>query len=66
MNSITDMIYDFNMDCLFVLYEERSDITDRYKCTKVLRFDKEIYEKTNLINIYNNYEEKRGTNNEES
>ena len=40
----------FNEDILYLLYEERSLITDQFKCTKALVFSKELYEKTSFLN----------------
>ncbi len=56
---ITDFIYEPHRDCLYVIYEVRSDITDRYKETKALRFDKEFYNRTNLLDIEKIYEEEK-------
>lgn len=43
------MIYEPVRDCLYVLYDVFSDVTGDYKETKVLRFYKEYYDKTNFI-----------------
>ena len=52
---INDIIRDVNDDIL-VLFEERSEINNNYKSTKALRFNKEMIEKTNLVNFNNIYD----------
>lgn len=47
--TITDMIYEPHRDCIYIIYEVRSELTDRYKETKILLLDKEFYDKTNLL-----------------
>ena len=54
---INDIIRDVNDDML-VLFEERSEINNNYKSTKALRFTKEMIEKTNLVDLFNVYEDK--------
>ena len=54
---INDIIRDVNDDIL-VLFEERSEINNNYKSTKALRFNKEMIEKTNLVDLFNVYEDK--------
>ena len=52
---VNDIIRDVNDDML-VLFEERSEINNNYKSTKALRFNKEMIEKTNLVNFNNIYD----------
>lgn len=52
---ITDFVYDSHSDCLYIIYEQRSDITDSYKATYALKFTKEFYDKTNIIDLDNIY-----------
>ena len=54
---VNDIIRDVNDDML-VLFEERSEINNNYKSTKALRFNKEMIEKTNLVDLFNVYEDK--------
>ena len=54
---VNDIIRDVNDDIL-VLFEERSEINNNYKSTKALRFNKEMIEKTNLVDLFNVYEDK--------
>jgi hypothetical protein len=54
---ITDIIYEKTNDCVYVVYESRSDITNKYKETKVLKFYKEFYNRSNLMDIEKIYEE---------
>lgn len=49
--TITDMIYEPYKDCLYVIYEVRSEINNMYKETKALIFNKEFYNKTNLLDV---------------
>lgn len=49
--TITDMIYEPHKDCLYVIYEVRSEINNMYKETKALIFNKEFYNKTNLLDV---------------
>ncbi|MBR6289175.1 MAG: hypothetical protein IKR19_07570 [Acholeplasmatales bacterium] len=53
---IRDIIFDYHKDRIFVLYELRSDITNQYKGTKILVLNKEIYDHTNLVDLYKVYE----------
>lgn len=55
--TITDIIYDESIDCVFVIYEQRSDITNRYKKTVALKFTKEFYDRTNFIDPTKIYED---------
>ena len=43
---------------MLVLFEERSEINNNYKSTKALRFNKEMIAKTNLVDLFNVYEDK--------
>lgn len=52
---ISDMIYCD--DNLYVIYEERSDITNEYKKTLALIFTKEMYDQTNLVDYSRIYKE---------
>lgn len=54
--SISDMIYNVQLDILYVIYEIRDRITQEYKSTKVLCFTKEFYERTNFIDLDKIYE----------
>ena len=54
---VNDIIRDVNDDML-VLFEERSEINNNYKSTKALRFNKEMIAKTNLVDLFNVYEDK--------
>ena len=53
---VKDIIYDFNSDSVFVMYEERSSVTNNYKSTKALIFDKDFYNRTNFIDETKIYE----------
>ena len=46
---VNDAIYEPENDCLYVLYDIISDVTGKYKETKVLRFYKNFYERTDLL-----------------
>ena len=46
---VNDVIYDPSEDVLLVLCEERSEINNNYKSTKVLKFTKEFYDRTNFL-----------------
>ena len=54
---VNDLIRDDNDD-LLLLFEERSEINNNYKSTKALRFNKDMIEKTNLVDLYKVYEDK--------
>lgn len=54
---IADTIYEPVKDILYAVFEVRSDITDNYKETKILRFNKEFYNRTNLVDISRIYED---------
>lgn len=53
---IRDIIFDYHLDRLLILYELRSDITNQYKGTKILVLDKEVYDHTNFVDLYKVYE----------
>jgi hypothetical protein len=53
---INDIIYDPDQDILLAVYEDRSEITDKYKATKILKFTKELYDRTNFIDPTKIYE----------
>lgn len=53
---VQDVFYFDKNDSFIVLYEVRSDITDKYKETKALVLPKGIYDKTNLGNPEKIYE----------
>lgn len=63
---MSDMIYDSKRDCLYLIYEETDSITNKFKCTKALRLNKEIYEKSNFMNIEKIYEDVKENDNDES
>ena len=52
--TITDMV--LLSDTLYIVFEDRSSITNSYKDTKVLIIDKDLYTETNLVDFDNNYE----------
>lgn len=54
--TIADMI--FNDEKLYIIYEERSYLTNTYKKTLALILSKDLYDKTNLIDFSKIYEEK--------
>lgn len=56
---INDIIYDNSEDNIIVLYYEKSKITGKHSHTYALVMNKDIYNKTNLVDIYKNYEEER-------
>jgi hypothetical protein len=58
--TINDMI--FCEEKLYLIYEQRSDITEQFKKTILIVLDKELYDKTNLIDFYNIYEEENNSN----
>lgn len=53
---IVDIFYYEKKDQFFILYEVRSDITDKFKETKALILSKEFYDKTNIVNEERIYE----------
>lgn len=53
---IQDIIYDQYNDRIFIIYEQRSDITKEYKATKALILKKEVYDHTNFVDLYKIYE----------
>ncbi len=52
---ISDMI--FFDEKLYIIYEERSDITNEYKKTIAIILNKDLYDQTNLFDFSKNYEE---------
>lgn len=55
----TEFIYEPNNDCLYLIYESKSDITGEYKETKILRFYKDMYNKLVLVNNDAIYEKEK-------
>jgi hypothetical protein len=54
---MNDMIYEPERDILYLVVEARSDITNEYKGTKILRLSKEFYERSNFLDPRKIYEE---------
>ena len=51
---ISDMIFFDNK--LYIIYEDRSSVTNEYKKTIAIILNEKLYSKTNLIDFSNNYE----------
>lgn len=62
---MSDLIYDSKRDCLYLIYEEYNEISNKFKCTKALRLSREIYEKSNFMNNEKIYEEVKENNDNE-
>jgi hypothetical protein len=53
---IRDIIFDRHKDRIFIMYEQKSEITNQYKKTYALELDREIYNHTNFVDLNKIYE----------
>ena len=59
---ISNAFYEPENDCLYVIYEEETGIDKDHKKVKILRFYKEFYERTDLIDNKKIYEKEINKN----
>ena len=53
---ITDIIFDYHKNRIFIIYEVRSSVTNQYKETKALILNKDVYDHTNFVVLDKIYE----------
>lgn len=54
---ISNIIFDYHRDRIFIIYEVRSSVTNQFKETVALILNKDIYSRTNFVNLNKIYED---------